>query len=992
MAKKTYRLGVDVGGTNTDAVLLDVSSASANDHGVAASFKTPTTSNVTKCITSAVQGVLESSSIARQDIECAVIGTTSFINAVLEQDARRLSKVAILRLSKSFLRQIPPFSDWPKGLRSICEGYLGYVDGGLAIDGSQESPLNEKQVLEHCAEIRRLGIKSVVVAGVFSPIDEFWHQEDRVQEIVSKELPGVDVVCSHKVANIGFKERENACILNAAILKYARRTVREFRSAIKGLDLSCPLYLTQNDGTVVDCNTAAEYPLRTFSSGPTNSMRGAAYLSGMRSMDSGPTIVVDIGGTTSDVGVLEKGGLPRQAPAYVSVADITVNYSMPLLHSIGLGGGSLVRQDGQTITVGPDSVGHELVKEALVFGGSVLTTTDIVVSAGAADVGDKAKVSSLDSSFIAGARERISVLLENAIDRVKTSPDPIKVILVGGGSIVAPESLKGASELIRPPFHDVANAVGAAIATVGGLVDIVQNTANQTVQQATEHAKTLAIERARRAGAKPESISVVEIESMPLQYVTNQIRTIVKAIGDLDVSNIAQDTNNLESQDLVDNVNTDAEAQKSKEDKVRDEAKVDPTTYRPLITKNIITGIQEWQISETDLEYMSRGMYVLGCAGGGNPESTRIMLRDQLRAGHSMRAIDCSSLKESDIIYWGGHMGSPAVSVERLASTETIDAIGVLMDYLRHDSFDAVMGLEIGGANGLEPFLVGSTKYYDRPVIDADWMGRAYPTYWQTTLAAHKPGELVPCAIDSGDGKSILMTKTSNDEIVDRALRASCSEMGSRVGMAAKPTKTEYVQKYGVINTCSLAWRIGRCIAIAQQNNTVSTVAESIIEETGGKGAAKILFRGKITAVERRLYKGHSLGEITISATSDDIEENIPGRMEAVAQGGSLMIPFKNENILAEHTTEAKEKRVIATVPDLISVLDAGTGYALGVPEYKYGLQVVVIGITCSPRWTSTPLGLEIGGPSAFGFDVPYQPLGTFVEPRSVILEYASAP
>ena len=69
-------------------------------------------------------------------------------------------------------------------------------------------------------------------------------------------------------------------------------------------------------------------------------------------------------------------------------------------------------------------------------------------------------------------------------------------------------------------------------------------------------------------------------------------------------------------------------------------------------------------------------------------------------------------------------MGSPAVSVERLASTETVDAVRILMDYLRHDRFDAVMGLEIGGANGLEPFLLGSTKFFDAPVIDGDWMGK----------------------------------------------------------------------------------------------------------------------------------------------------------------------------------------------------------------------------------------------------------------------------
>lgn len=312
------------------------------------------------------------------------------------------------------------------------------------------------------------------------------------------------------------------------------------------------------------------------------------------------------------------------------------------------------------------------------------------------------------------------------------------------------------------------------------------------------------------------------------------------------------------------------------------------------------------------------------------------------------------------------------------------------MEFLREDSFDAVISLEIGGANGLEPFLLGSSKFFDRPIIDGDWMGRAFPTYWQTTLAAHEPGQLCPCAIDSGDGKSILMTRASNDEIVDRALRASCSEMGSRVGMAAKPTTTDRVRNFAVLNTVSEAWRIGRCIAIAQATNTLSRVAESIISEVGGDKAAKVLFRGKIVAVERRLHKGHSYGEITIAGLSADEIETFGSTSEAVAEGGFLKIPFKNENIYAEHATTDGSKEIIATVPDLISVLDAGSGRALGVPEYRYGLKCVVIGIKCSPRWTETKLGLEISAPCAFGFDIPYKPLGEYVEPKSVIAEFVT--
>ncbi|KAK2055681.1 hydantoinase/oxoprolinase [Colletotrichum caudatum] len=998
-SRRTVRIGVDVGGTNTDAVAIDLSLQHAADRGVLAHFKTPTTPDASAGIETAVSAVLAAAGLAGSPgrIASVTVGTTHFINAVIERDARRLQRVGVLRLSRSFLREVPAFAEFPPDLAAAIRSYVGVVDGGLHVDGSREAPVVEAQVVAECARIRESGAGAVVVSGVYSPIDEAFGQEDEVRRIVLREVPGVDVVCSREAsASIGFVERENAAILNGAILRYARRTVGRFRLAMKRLNLSCPLFLTQNDGTILDAASAAKMPIRTFSSGPTNSMRGAAYLAGLDSGadGSGSAIVVDIGGTTSDVGVLLPSGMPRQASAYVTVAGVRVNYSMPHLHSIGLGGGSVVRAVDGKVRVGPESVGLELVTRGLVFGGDVCTTTDVAVAAGMAVVGATDKAGGLDPRFVREAVSRIRVLLEGAVDVVKTSPDPVPVLLVGGGAILSPDSLRGASELIRPPFHDVANAVGAAIARVCGAVDVVQGTAHQTESQAIEKAKKMAVERAVAAGAVPESIRIAEVETMPLQYVANQIRTLVKAVGDIDLHaklDNDEDDDGGGSEEAEDEEEP-AEAAKDLTRATHEETRTDPVTYRPTVVRNA-DAVAEWHITETDLEYLADGCYVLGCAGGGSPAASKIQLRNMLRAGHTMRVVGASSLKESDVIYWGGHMGSPAVSVERLQSVETVNAFKALMEYLGHGSFDAVMGLEIGGANGLEPFLVGSSRFFDRPVIDGDWMGRAYPTYWQTTLAVHAPLELVPCAIDSGDGKTIIMTRAPNDEIVDRALRASCAEMGSRVGMAAKPTTGERVRRFGVLNTVSLAWRIGRCIAVCRATNTVSTVAESIIEEAGGAEAAKVLFRGKIVKVERRLFKGHSYGEVHIAAfESGDEDETTTGkgRAAAVAVGGTLKIPFKNENILAEHADgESGRTRVLAAVPDLISVLDNESGRALGVPEFKYGYRVTVVGITCSPRWTETQAGLDIGGPRAFGYDLDYEPLGKYVEPRSVLEEYS---
>lgn len=646
-----YRIGVDVGGTNTDSCIINTRASNSPNRGVIAFKKTPTTSpDVGEGIETAVRSVLEQSQIPTDQLACLTIGTTHFINAIVEHDVRRLSKVAIIRLSKSFTKEVPPFSDFPPALKKIMNGHYGYVDGGLHIDGSQEAPIVEEQVVKQCAIIKEKGIDAVVISGVFSPIDDHFHQEDQVRKIVLRELPGVDVVCSSEVARIGFLERENASILNASILKFARRTLRGFRAAMKRLNLKCALYLTQNDGTLIDAPAAARLPIRTFSSGPTNSMRGAAYL-GLQGSEEGTTVVVDIGGTTTDVGILLASGFPRQASAYVTVAGVKINFGMPHIESIGLGGGSIVRLDGDKITVGPDSVGHYLDSKATVFAGDTLTATDIAVAAGE-QVGNPELVSHLSKETVSIAQAKMKTMLERVIDMMKTSPAPLPVLLVGGGSIIAPTELEGVSKVICPPFHSVANAVGAAISKVGGTVDSIQSTAEQSALEIIEQAKTTAIERAVAAGALRETVYVAEVDAIPLQYVANQMRVIVKAVGELSPDGLPLTNGSAEGEEKEGDGEIYAvEADKEKATEEEQGPAVDIETYRPTVKKNSETGVHEWIISETDLSWLADGCYVLGCAGGGSPFSEHIRIRDQIREGHTIRVIDASSLKDDAVIY-----------------------------------------------------------------------------------------------------------------------------------------------------------------------------------------------------------------------------------------------------------------------------------------------------------------------------------------------------
>jgi N-methylhydantoinase A/oxoprolinase/acetone carboxylase beta subunit len=650
--KYPYRIGVDVGGTNTDAVIIDTT---IQDHvrSVIATHKSPTTApNVTEGIESAIRSVLQKSNINYGRIGSLAIGTTHFINALVEHDVRHLSRVAVLRLSKSYTREIPPFSDFPPALRDIIRGYCGQIDGGLQIDGSLEAPIVESQVVRECTVIRGRGLDAIVVSAVFSPLDSHFHQEQRVRDIIMREIPSAVVVCSSEIANLGFLERENASILNTSINRFARKTIREFKRAMRRLDLRCALYLTQNDGTLIDADTAARLPIRTFSSGPTNSMRGAAYLCGLSSAntrENSPTIVCDIGGTTSDVGVLLPSGFPRQALAGVSIAGVKVNYSLPQVESIGLGGGSIVRQDAGEVTVGRDSVGYAIKDRALVFGGDTMTATDIAIAAGVdAGVGHPSLVKTIHPELTCKAQAVIKRQLEHVIDLVKTTPVPLTLILVGGGSIIAPSQLEGISSILRPPYHDVANAVGAAMARVGATVDIIQNTANQTAAEAMQRAIDLAIERVVLGGARAETVTIAEQESLPLQYVEQQLRTVVKAIGDF--SPLEQLSSKLEESD-EDDIYYHVMPTKPASAEKHPSEHLDISQYRPKIMKNSKTGIQEWFVSSVDLEWLADGCYVLGCGGGGSPYPEMLKLRQHIEEGHDLRIIDVEDLRPESRIY-----------------------------------------------------------------------------------------------------------------------------------------------------------------------------------------------------------------------------------------------------------------------------------------------------------------------------------------------------
>jgi N-methylhydantoinase A/oxoprolinase/acetone carboxylase beta subunit len=511
MPSPDLRLGVDVGGTNTDAVVLDV------DDRLVAKAKVPTTPNVTSGIEEAIAQVVER--VDSERITHAMFGTTHATNAVLER--RDLRRVGVLRLAGPATRAIRPMFGWPDDLRKVVSAGERIIDGGIEFDGRELSPLDREAVAQFAADVAGRA-EAIAITSVFAPVSD--QHERAAEEIVRKELGGVPVSISSEIGSVGLLERENATVLNAALIDVATAVSGAIGGALERHGLKPKTFFAQNDGTLMDLDYAIRFPVLTIGSGPANSIRGGAYLTGRTD-----AIVVDVGGTSTDVGVLVHG-FPRESSLGVEIGGIRTNFRMPDLVTIALGGGTVVSED----RVGPASVGYRIREEALVFGGSTPTLTDAGVAANRFEALGDGRALAAHRPLLTQAIARSDEMLADAIDRVKTSREPVPVVAVGGGAPLVPEELPGASEVLRPEHSDVANAIGAAIASVSGEVDRIFHLGAGGRESAVAEASREAIDRAVSAGATKEGVQVVEIDEVPLAYLTNPaVRIRVKAAGPL---------------------------------------------------------------------------------------------------------------------------------------------------------------------------------------------------------------------------------------------------------------------------------------------------------------------------------------------------------------------------------------------------------------------------------------------------------------------------
>lgn len=510
------RLGIDVGGTNTDAVLIDRADR------LVGKAKTPTTEDVSRGITTAIGEVLTSTGIAKTRITHAMLGTTHATNAVLRR--RGLGRVAVVRVAGPASRSVPPLAAWPAQLRSVVSAGEIIVDGQIEYDGHEDVALDSEALKRFLASLDG-SVDAVAITGVFSPVSD--QHELAAADIARDVLGDLPVAISSEMGTIGIIDRENATVLNACLISLIGEVAAGFSSSLEteGIDAAC--YFAQNDGTLMSVNNAARHPVLTIGCGPANSLRGAAFLAGLTD-----ALVIDIGGTSADVGALVKG-FPRQSALPVEVGGVQTNFRMPDLLSVAIGGGSVVSDDGGTVRVGPDSVGRDIVTQALCFGGTTPTLTDAANNIGRAAVGDGAASKSMSSTGAAAMQVADSALRE-AVDRMKLSKHDQPLIAVGGGSVLLETSMPGISDIHHPEHYEVANAVGAAMATVSASVDKIFALNGRDRASLLQEAQQSALDEVVLLGGDPVAAEVVDIEENQLSYLpTPVLRLRVKAAAPL---------------------------------------------------------------------------------------------------------------------------------------------------------------------------------------------------------------------------------------------------------------------------------------------------------------------------------------------------------------------------------------------------------------------------------------------------------------------------
>jgi hypothetical protein len=352
------------------------------------------------------------------------------------------------------------------------------------------------------------------------------------------------------------------------------------------------------------------------------------------------------------------------------------------------------------------------------------------------------------------------------------------------------------------------------------------------------------------------------------------------------------------------------------------------------------------RISHQDVEDIAVGGAVLGAGGGGDPYLGKLMAQRAIEQYGSPELLPLKEVPDRALVMLPAGIGAPSVIIEKISGGDEAVGVARALQKLLGKKAYAVMSAEVGGLNGTIPIQVAARLKI--PVIDADCMGRAFPEI-QLVIPNLYGVPATPLVLADEKGNEVVLQTVSN-EWTELLARTIALKMGGIALMALYPMEGKIAKKATLPGMVTFCRRIGETLRVARQKK--KDILAELLKVTKGTR----LFRGKIVNLDRRVEKGWNLGELTIQGSGD-------------YSGESMKIDFQNENLIARIGD-----KVLATVPDLITILDQDTAFPITTEGLKYGLRVTVIGMPCHREWR-TPKGIALAGPHHFGYNVPYQPL-----------------
>lgn len=353
------------------------------------------------------------------------------------------------------------------------------------------------------------------------------------------------------------------------------------------------------------------------------------------------------------------------------------------------------------------------------------------------------------------------------------------------------------------------------------------------------------------------------------------------------------------------------------------------------------------RITTANLDDFATGATVLGTGGGGDPYIGKLMAEQAIEQYGPVDLISPSDVPDEALVVPSAMLGAPTVMVEKLPrGTEALAAFEALETELGQEAY-ATMSIEAGGLNSTVPIAVAAAL--DLPLVDADGMGRAFPEVQMVTLTLGGV-DATPMTVADEKGNTVFVD-TIDNAWAERFARSASIEMGGTCMIATYAHTGRELREYAILGSMSLARDIGAAIRTAKERS--ADPVEELLALTDGYE----LFTGKITDVERRTEEGFAMGEAHI----DGVDE---------CEGRTLTLEIQNENLVARDS----ERGIVASVPDLITVLDAETGDPITTEGLTYGQRVRVVGMPCDEQWR-TEAGLELVGPRYFEYDIDYEPI-----------------